>query len=128
MVDEFQDTNRRQLGILAALDRGNLFTVGDELQSIYGFRHADVSLFRERRDELEGRGASLRLTRNFRSRAALLEVVHAVFAERFSGYSPLLGGRGETPGEPPAQAPADEGAQPSAVPEAELLLTDLRGW
>jgi ATP-dependent helicase/nuclease subunit A len=128
MVDEFQDTNRRQLGILAALDRGNLFTVGDELQSIYGFRHADVSLFRERRDELEGRGASLRLTRNFRSRAALLEVVNAVFAERFSGYSPLLGGREETPGEPPAQAPADEGAQPSAVPEAELLLTDLRGW
>ena len=48
MVDELQDTNARQMALLAALDRDNLFTVGDEFQSIYGFRHADVGLFRER--------------------------------------------------------------------------------
>jgi ATP-dependent helicase/nuclease subunit A len=136
MVDEFQDTNRRQLGILAALDRGNLFTVGDELQSIYGFRHAEVSLFRERRDELEQLGASLRLTRNFRSRRALLEVVNAVFSERFPGYSPLLGGRDEQAGAPVAQPPGDAAGEPpgdaapgpSTEPEVELLLTDVRGW
>ncbi|HTA12839.1 MAG TPA: 3'-5' exonuclease, partial [Solirubrobacteraceae bacterium] len=124
MVDEFQDTNRRQLGILAALDRGNLFTVGDELQSIYGFRHADVNLFRERRDELEQLGASLRLTRNFRSREALLEVVNVVFAERFPAYSPLLSGRSEPVKEPSAGA----AQRTSAEPEVELLLTDVRGW
>ena len=42
MVDEFQDTNRLQLDLLEALERGNLFAVGDEFQSIYRFRHADV--------------------------------------------------------------------------------------
>ena len=38
MVDEFQDTNRLQLDVLEALERDNLFAVGDEFQSIYGFR------------------------------------------------------------------------------------------
>ena len=49
MVDEFQDTNRLQLRLIEAL-RGpgtRLFCVGDELQSIYGFRHADLDVFRE---------------------------------------------------------------------------------
>ena len=129
MVDEFQDTNPRQLGILAALDRGNLFTVGDELQSIYGFRHADVSLFRMRRAELEELGGSLRLTRNFRSREALLEVVNAVFAERFPGYTPLVAGRIDT--QPPER---EEGLSSGGAsteqhePEVELLLTSTRGW
>jgi ATP-dependent helicase/nuclease subunit A len=113
MVDEFQDTNPRQLAILSALERGNLFTVGDELQSIYGFRHADVSLFRARRDELAEQGGSLSLTRNFRSRKPLLDTVNAVFGERFDGgYTPLQAGRVER---------TDESI-------VELLLTHKRGW
>ena len=56
MVDEFQDTNRLQLDVLARLERDNLFAVGDEFQSIYGFRHADVEIFRERARAL-GRSA-----------------------------------------------------------------------
>ncbi|HEV3047624.1 MAG TPA: UvrD-helicase domain-containing protein [Solirubrobacteraceae bacterium] len=114
MVDEFQDTNPRQLAILEALDRGNLFTVGDELQSIYGFRHADVSLFRRRREQLAGVGASLRLTRNFRGHETLLAVVNSVFAERVADYSPLVAGRAVRLAE--------------VEPEVELLLTDVRGW
>jgi ATP-dependent exoDNAse (exonuclease V) beta subunit len=114
MVDEFQDTNPRQLGILSALERGNLFTVGDELQSIYGFRHADVRLFRERRAELAERGGSIALTRNFRSREPLLDVVNRVFAGRFSPYTPLVVGR--------------EQPQPEQEPAVELLLTDTEGW
>jgi ATP-dependent helicase/nuclease subunit A len=135
MVDEFQDTNPRQLAILEALDRGNLFTVGDELQSIYGFRHADVSLFRARHAELEELGGSMRLTRNFRSREALLDVVNAVFAERFSSYTPLVAGRGDdAPLELGLMLAAEQGAESVAErgaavePEVELLLTDVRGW
>ena len=53
LVDEFQDTNRLQIRLLRLLagDDGRLFTVGDEFQSIYGFRHADVGVFRECRDD-----------------------------------------------------------------------------
>ena len=46
MVDEFQDTNPLQNELLSLLERDNLFRVGDERQSIYGFRHADVKVFR----------------------------------------------------------------------------------
>jgi ATP-dependent helicase/nuclease subunit A len=117
MVDEFQDTNARQLAILTALARENLLTVGDELQSIYGFRHADVELFRRRRAQLDGRGASLALTHNFRSAAPLLAAINAVFSERFGDdFTPLVPGR--------EQLPAAEHEQPVL----ELLLTDKRGW
>jgi ATP-dependent exoDNAse (exonuclease V) beta subunit len=143
MVDEFQDTNPRQLAILAALERDNLFTVGDEHQSIYGFRHAQVSLFRARREALAREGASLALRTNFRSRPALLAAINAVFAARFgAGYAELRAGRG---GEPAAVAPAvlaggarfdaggregssgTAGEPPPGAP-IELLLTDTRGW
>ena len=114
MVDEFQDTNPRQLAVLGALERENLFTVGDELQSIYGFRHADVSLFRARRAELDARGASLALTHNFRSHPHILAAVNAIFAARFgAAHVPLLPGRRE------------EGGGDASI---ELLLTDQRAW
>ncbi len=113
MVDEFQDTNPRQLAILEALERSNLFTVGDEFQSIYGFRDAEVGLFRGRRVALAELGSSLALTGNFRSVPPLLEVVNAVFAERFGGFSSLRAER--TAGQP-------------AEPLVELLLTDRGGW
>jgi ATP-dependent helicase/nuclease subunit A len=118
MVDEFQDTNPRQLAILRALDRGNLFTVGDEFQSIYGFRHADVGLFRARRAELAEHGGSLSLTHNFRSRTGLLDVVNAVFAERFAEFPALVAGR---------EAAVEEG-EADAEPAVELLLSDAGGW
>ena len=57
LVDEFQDTNRLQLRLIEALrgPKTELVAVGDELQSIYGFRHADLDVFRRRREEVERR-------------------------------------------------------------------------
>ncbi len=117
MVDELQDTNARQMALLSALERDNLFTVGDEFQSIYGFRHADVGLFRARRDELSASGAASVLSANFRSPAPLLQAVNGVFEPRFGErFVPLVAGRG-----------AAEGGADSA-PAVELLVVDTDGW
>ena len=60
-----------QLKLIEALrgPRTRLFLVGDEFQSIYGFRHADLEVFRRRRRELESDPGSrvLPLSGNFRS-------------------------------------------------------------
>ena len=111
-----QRVTNRASTILAALERDNLFTVGDEFQSIYGFRHADVGLFRRRRAALGRAGAAAVLSTNFRSRPPLLELVNAVFAGRFGeDFVPLLAGR-------------DIGSEPDREPIVELLVTDTDGW
>jgi ATP-dependent exoDNAse (exonuclease V) beta subunit len=127
MVDEFQDTNARQLSILQALQRDNLFTVGDEFQSIYGFRHADVRIFRARGDELGEAGGSLSLTSNFRSRAPLLAVVNGVFSQRFTGFAALRSGREPTPPRP-LELDVESATVADVEPAVELLLTNAGGW
>ena len=121
MVDEFQDTNRLQLDVLEGLERGNLFAVGDESQSIYGFRHADVGIFRARRAAL-GAGAARSLTVNFRSRPEILDVVNAAFAPVLGdGFTPLVSGR--APEELRLFAPG-----PPEEPRVELLAVETGGW
>ena len=127
MVDEFQDTNRLQLDLLEALERDNLFAVGDELQSIYRFRHADVTIFRERRARL-GADRVRRLARNFRSREELLDVLNGAFSDELGEtFAPLVAGVAPAP-------PADEPLRlfdpdpTTRDPAVELLITDTRGW
>jgi ATP-dependent exoDNAse (exonuclease V) beta subunit len=91
MVDEFQDTNRLQCEIVDLLAEGpdgkELFFVGDEFQSIYRFRHADVEVFRERR---ERSGGVLALTQNYRSRPEVLAAVNHLFSSEFGqDFQPL---------------------------------------
>jgi len=111
MVDEFQDTNRLQtelLDLLAPVEGGDLFVVGDEFQSIYGFRHADVAVFRERRAAAP---TVLPLTKNHRSRPEVLAAVNELFAAEFGDEFQRLD-------------PASPGALPALRNAVELLVTD----
>jgi len=110
MVDEFQDTNRLQCELIDLLARedGELFFVGDEFQSIYRFRHADVEVFRERREQV---GGVLALTQNYRSRPEVLDVINELFAADFGDTFQPLNAAGRF-------------ADPAFGPAVELLVTD----
>jgi len=122
LVDEFQDTNRLQLRLIEALQgpRTQLVVVGDELQSIYSFRHADLDVFRRRREQIDADpGAELmRLSGNFRSRPEVIGAVNLLGGALLGGaYRPLRVGA------PPAE-PAPRGGGPAV----ELHLTARDGW
>ena len=94
MVDEFQDTNRLQMDLIDVL-RGEdtrLFTVGDEMQAIYGFRYADVELFRQRRN-----GISYRLPSDADRREAgerdeyRFDIEHLSLSANFRSDAPVIG-------------------------------------
>jgi ATP-dependent helicase/nuclease subunit A len=98
MVDELQDTNQVQLELIELIADGNLFTVGDAQQSIYGFRHADVELFEQRGERLAAIGARATLDTNFRSRPEILDVINGVFeAQLGDQFRPLRAGRPDAP-------------------------------
>ncbi len=115
MIDEFQDTDPTQAEIiyrLIALSRDSceilddspkpcnaLFVVGDPKQSIYLFRDADVTQFKDAGTKICGdlRGGMVTLDVNFRSTEAVLGFVNRLFSDIFSvcnnkwdfGYDPL---------------------------------------
>ena len=115
MVDEFQDTNALQCRLIDLLAGGppkDVLYVGDEFQSIYGFRHADVGVFRARRAAASQR---LPLTANYRSRPEVLAAVNMLFGDAFGdGYQPL--------------AASAEFPDPVFGHPVELLVTDRRSY
>jgi ATP-dependent helicase/nuclease subunit A len=83
LVDEFQDTNPVQAEIIRRLTgKGAALTiVGDEKQSIYGFRRADVTVFRTFRDLIiNGGGDHLPLSLSFRTHEGLISSLNRIFA------------------------------------------------
>ncbi|HER43556.1 MAG TPA: hypothetical protein ENO08_03765, partial [Candidatus Eisenbacteria bacterium] len=91
LVDEFQDTDPLQAGIIMLLagrpgssgvdpEPGRLFLVGDPKQSIYRFRGADVEIYELVKEAVAGAGSILRITQNFRSVRGIIDWVNGAFA------------------------------------------------
>jgi DNA helicase-2/ATP-dependent DNA helicase PcrA len=82
LVDEFQDTNHAQLRLVVALSstHGNVLAVGDEDQSIYGWRGADFQNVMDFERHFPG-ASVLRLERNYRSSGTIVEAASSVIAQ-----------------------------------------------
>ena len=83
LVDEYQDTNRAQLEVLRLLcDRHkNICVVGDDDQSIYAWRGADVRNLLDFEEQFAG-AKIVKLEQNYRSSAPILAVANAVIEKR----------------------------------------------
>jgi ATP-dependent helicase/nuclease subunit A len=104
LVDEFQDTDPVQAEIVFLLTAseddisdwtrahpapGSLFLVGDDKQSIYRFRRADVQVFRQACDLIEtGGGETVRFVTNFRSESRICDWVNRAVRPAFGDPEP----------------------------------------
>lgn len=131
LVDEFQDTDPVQYEIIlylgertnshqtswqdVDLEPGKLFIVGDPKQSIYAFRRADIEAFERVVDKIRaGGGGVYSLVTNFRSDAAVLDVINNVFDRLFQADEHVQ--------------PANErlAVRPQRKPEVSVSGTQLR--
>ncbi len=83
MIDEYQDTSDLQEKLISLISNHNVYMVGDIKQSIYRFRNANPSIFKEKYNRYsKGEdGKKIDLNQNFRSREEVLEDINSIFNE-----------------------------------------------
>lgn len=129
-VDEYQDTNRiqEQIGFMLAKKYGNIAVVGDDYQSIYKFRGADVSNiieFESRVRESIGLTAKrVVIDINYRSVDGILAIANEVMLENadFGFRKVMRGVKGPRPLLPSMVRPEDERA------EASMVVAAIEKW
>jgi len=122
LIDEFQDTNKLQYALVRIIagDRARLFVVGDDDQSIYGWRGARVENVSDFARDFDP--TVIRLEQNYRSTATILEAANRVIANNDERMGKNLWTEGEQ-GEPIRIFSAF-----SAEEEAEFVVARIRDW
>jgi ATP-dependent helicase/nuclease subunit A len=137
LVDEAQDIDPLQATLIELLtgDGGNLTIVGDVQQSIYGFRFADLRVFREweARTQSHPNGCLVEMQDNFRSRQEILAFVRFIFAHLWGeAFLPPQPARVHPPPLHPAQGEPHvqvwRWQQRDPVAEAEQIAGAIRQW
>jgi DNA helicase II / ATP-dependent DNA helicase PcrA len=121
LIDEYQDTNRSQYEIVRALAGGhrNLCVVGDDDQSIYGWRGAEVThILRFKHDWPEAK--VVRLEDNYRSTAAILAYANTLIAFNRHRHEKVL-----KPARPGGTRPTILQCQ-DETQEAERVVADIK--
>jgi DNA helicase II / ATP-dependent DNA helicase PcrA len=122
LVDEYQDTNAIQAAILLALkpDGMGLTVVGDDAQSIYGFRAANVRNILDFPKQFQPPAAIVTLDRNYRSTVPILNAANAVIALAKERFTKDLWSDRITAEKPALVTVRDDGAQAGFVVERVL--------
>ena len=127
LVDEYQDTNIVQAQILNALkpDGRGVTVVGDDAQSIYSFRAAEVENILGFPDQYIPSARVITLEQNYRSTQAILDAANSLIAESERQYRKNLFSE-QTPGDKPQYVTVEDGdAEAEFVVETILANREL---
>ncbi|MBP9695474.1 MAG: ATP-dependent helicase [Candidatus Magasanikbacteria bacterium] len=125
LVDEYQDTNNIQASIVKLFSsrHNNLLVVGDDAQSIYSFRAADIQhILQFEKEHVDAK--IFRLETNYRSSPDILKVANAVIENNVNQYKKELRGVVEACGKPVVHAFADNAEEAEKVADEIQSLTD----